>query len=371
MRLGYTTGSCAAAAAKASTEMLLGGGSVTEISLMTPKGILLELSVDQVTRGQDQVSCCIYKDGGDDPDATNGIAVFAAVRMISRDRKKQPEIIIDGGIGVGRVTLPGLDQPVGAAAINRVPRQMIGNEVKAICESYDFYGTLEVTISVPEGVEIAKKTFNPRLGIVGGISILGTSGIVEPMSEEALIKSIGVEMNVIKAKGNKYLVVIPGNYGSVFSKNELGVDMANALKCSNFVGETIDFAAGMEFEGMLLIGHIGKFIKLSGGIMNTHSRNADCRMELIAIAALMSGAEDALLREIMAAGTTDEGVRILKEAGLLEPAMKYIMEKIAFYIDHRCLGKIRTEAIVFSNVYGILGMTEGAGELLEIMKKKE
>lgn len=364
LRMGYTTGSCAAAASKAAAEMLLSGKSVSTVSLMTPKGILLELHPDQQEFSDSFATCCIYKDGGDDPDATNGIAVFSRVEFGGQSFEDEITVLIDGGTGVGRVTLPGLDQPVGNAAINHVPREMITKSVRDVCERFGFAGTIKVTISVPVGEEIAKKTFNPRLGIVGGISILGTSGIVEPMSETALLKSIEVEMNVLKHKGNRYIVVIPGNYGSVFSKNELGVDMSNSLKCSNFIGETIDYASALEFDGILFIGHIGKFVKLSGGIMNTHSRNADCRMELIMTAALMAGADTNVLKEIMNAGTTDEGIRILRENEILEPAMKYMMEKIAFYLDHRCLGSIRTEAIVFSNVYGILGKTKGADELL-------
>ena len=191
LRCGYTTGSCAAAAAKAAAELLLGGENPEQVELLTPKGILLTLTPEDCRRGETWAGCAIRKDGGDDPDATNGILVYARV-----EQDNGSEILIDGGTGVGRITLPGLEQPVGAAAINRVPRAMIQNAVEEICEAYDYRGGLRVVISVPQGEEIAQKTFNPRLGIQGGISILGTTGIVEPMSETALIKSIEVEMGV-------------------------------------------------------------------------------------------------------------------------------------------------------------------------------
>lgn len=368
LRCGYTTGSCAAAAAKAAAEMLLGGRNVQNIELMTPKGILLRLDIYDILREENRVSCAVKKDGGDDPDATNGILVYAEAGYSADGGGMSGQVHIDGGIGVGRVTLPGLEQPVGAAAINRVPRQMIKDAVLEICEAYDYTGGIDIVISVPEGVEIGKKTFNPRLGIEGGISILGTTGIVEPMSETALIKSIEVEMKVLVSGGNECLVVIPGNYGTVFSKNELGIDTGKSLKCSNYIGETIDFAVNLGVKKLLFIGHIGKFIKLSGGIMNTHSRNADCRMELMAAAALRAGAPVRVLKEILDAPTTDEGLRILLEEGYLEDSMKYIMERIGFYLNHRCQGAIETEAMVFSNVYGLLGQTKGAAGMLRQIK---
>ena len=184
------------------------------------------------------------------------------------------------------------------------------------------------------------------------------------MSEDALIKTIEVEMKVLISGGNDYIMVIPGNYGKIFSQNELGIPDRKSLKCSNYIGATVDLAAGLGVKGILFVGHIGKLIKLSGGIMNTHSREADCRMELMAAAALRAGAGSAAAAEILDAGTTDEGIRILKENGCLEAAMDHIMDRIAFYLNHRCMGRMETEAMVFSNVYGILGQTKGAAAML-------
>ncbi len=311
LRCGYTTGSCAAAAAKAATVMLLSGKPIERISIGTPKGILLELEVKEIRQEIDCITCGIQKDSGDDADVTNGILVFATVR------KTKADILIDGGTGVGRVTKHGLDQEIGKAAINKVPRSMIFNEVLEVCEEAGYTGGLAIIISIPGGEELAKKTFNPRLGIEGGISILGTSGIVEPMSESALVDTIKTEMSMLTAGGCKYLIATPGNYGEAFVGGTLSLAPGKTVKCSNFIGETIDMAYEFQLKGLLLAGHIGKFVKLGGGIMNTHSKWADGRMEILCSCGLLAGAEPALLKKVLDCVTTEEALDILKEAGLL------------------------------------------------------
>lgn len=363
LRYGYTTGSCAAAASKAAAAMLLSGKEISYVELHTPKGIDLRLEVLDISREDNAVSCAIQKDGGDDPDVTNGILIYAKV---SREPADEAQIIIDGGIGVGRVTKPGLEQPVGAAAINKVPRQMIRENLEAVCEQYHYHGKLSVVISIPSGVELAAKTFNPRLGIVGGISVLGTSGIVEPMSEQALIDTIRVEMRQKLANGMEYLLVVPGNYGIDFLEQYgHGLDLNDAVKCSNFVGEALDAAVEFGAKGVLLVGHIGKFVKLAGGIMNTHSHNADSRMELLTVHAALLGAPTELLQKMMECVTTDDALKYLKEAGLLKPVMDRIMERMEFYVNHRTQSSIELGVITFSNVFGILGQTSKVPDLVE------
>ncbi|MDO5411301.1 MAG: cobalt-precorrin-5B (C(1))-methyltransferase CbiD [Lachnospiraceae bacterium] len=360
LRMGYTTGSCAAGAAKAAAFMLLNHQSLEEVALVTPKGIELHLEVLDICREEERVSCAVRKDGGDDPDATNGILVCADVRKVS-----EPGIHIDGGKGVGRVTKPGLEQPVGNAAINRVPRMMIRQGIEETCEAAGYEGGISVVISVPEGEEVAKKTFNPRLGIMGGISVLGTSGIVEPMSEAALIRSIQVEMDMQKAAGARCLLITPGNYGQAFVKEQMHLDLDNAMKCSNFVGETIDMAVADELEGILFVAHIGKFIKVAGGIMNTHSRCADSRAELMAAFALRAGADLEQAKQILDTLTTEEAVTLLEKYGLKEKVMPLIIERIIYYLDHRAYGKLKLGLVLFSNEHGLLGMTDNVQELLE------
>ena len=358
LRLGYTTGSCAAAAAKAAAWMLLTGMKKESITLDTPKGIQLELEVKEISMAQDSVSCAIEKDSGDDPDVTKGTLIFATV-----SRSEVPGISIDGGFGVGRVTKGGLDQPVGNAAINSVPRRMIRENVEEVMALVDYHGGISVIISAPEGEQLAKKTFNPRLGIVGGISILGTTGIVEPMSEKALVDTIRVELRQRRASGAEYVLLTPGNYGSDFIKNELGLDMKIAVQVSNFIGDALDICKELGFKGALLIGHVGKLVKIAGGMMNTHSKYGDCRMEILAAHAGAAGAAKETVEEILDCVACDDVLRILRDAGLRESTMTRLIERVQFHLQHRS-DEMEIGVLTFSKEYGILGKTGNVGELL-------
>ena len=360
LRCGYTTGSCSAAAAKAAARMLFLQKKISEIELMTPKGILLHLLLEDITCEPEYTQCAVRKDGGDDPDATHGLLIYARVKKCER-----PGVYIDGGIGVGRVTKKGLSQPVGAAAINKVPREMITRAVCEVMEELEYAGGIVVEIFVPGGEEIARKTFNPRLGIEGGISILGTSGIVVPMSEEALVASIRLEMEMRHANGDEYLIITPGNYGEDFLREHVEIDLKNSMKCSNYVGETLDMAVQLGIKGILFIAHIGKFVKVSGGIMNTHSRHADSRAELMAAHAARAGADLDTIRRILDTITTEEAMDIIIEKKLTQPVMEQMTDKIRYYLQHRCQGQLETEAIIFSNAHGYLGETKGAEEMLK------
>lgn len=366
MRYGYTTGSCAAAAAKGAARMLLSQAQVEEADLMTPKGILLHLLLLEISWNKDKAECCVQKYAGDDPDATDGIHIYATV-----EKRREPGVVIDGGVGVGRVTRKGLEQPVGAAAINRVPRRMIAREVEQVIEEEGYEGGLKVTIWTPEGEKIGKRTFNPRLGIQGGISILGTSGIVEPMSEAALIKSIEIEMRMRVENGGRYLLVTPGNYGAAYLKEHIELDFSQNIKCSNYVGETIDMAVGMEAKGILFISHIGKFIKVAAGIMNTHSRSADGRAEIMAANAVRAGASLETAKELLQTGTTDEALEILQREGLVEKTMEEVLERVEYYLNHRAYGQLETGAILFSNAYGYLGRTSRVPDLLDKLREQQ
>ena len=371
LRFGYTTGSCAAGAARGAVRLLLGEDEISEVELMTPKGILLHLEILDRKLSENAASCAVRKDAGDDPDTTNGILVYAKVEKFLIRSDMEDRIVIDGGIGVGRVTKPGLSQKVGEAAINPVPRAMILQAVEEIADQYHYEGGLKVTISVPEGEKIARKTFNPRLGIVGGISILGTSGIVEPMSEKALIDSIRVEMTQHAAMGEQYMLVTPGNYGADYLREHMELPFEKNIKCSNYVGETIDMAVDMGVKGILLISHIGKFVKVAAGIMNTHSHSADARMEVLCSNAIRAGGDLACARSILQCNTTDEALRVLDENHILKETMKEITDRIQFYLDHRSYQQILLGAVIFSNEYGYLGQTANAAELIDKISKGE
>lgn len=365
LRCGYTTGSCATAASKAAAAMLLTGERIDSVRIDTPKGIVLNLEPLEVMLTADFASCAIRKDSGDDPDDTNGVLVYAKV-----EKTAEPGIMIEGGVGVGRVTKPGLACAVGGPAINPTPRKMITTEVGKVMAESSYTGGLKVTISIPAGVEIAKKTFNPRLGIIGGLSVLGTSGIVEPMSEKALVETMYVEIRAQQAAGNKNLLVFFGNYGEDFTRDEMKLDLEGHVTCSNFVGELLDYAVFCGFETLLLIGHSGKLVKVAQGVMNTHSKYADCRTELFALEAMFHGASVEVGKEIYSCLTTDEVTKVLKRENIFEPVIEKVTDKIDFYMQHRVHGKIKTAALMFSNVYGILGKTKYADELVELHKRK-
>lgn len=365
LRLGYTTGSCAAAAAKAAAWMLLTGKRKEHIQLDTPKGISLNLDVLQISMEKDTVSCAIEKDSGDDPDITKGSLVFAQVTCT-----ETPEITIDGGQGVGRVTKGGLDQPVGAAAINSVPRQMIRENLEEVCRLTDYHGGLSVVISVPDGERLAKKTFNPRLGIAGGISILGTTGIVEPMSEQALVDTIRTELRQRRANGAEYVLLTPGNYGSDYIQKGIGIDPKIAVLTSNFIGESLDICKELGFKGALLIGHIGKLVKIAGGMLNTHSKYGDCRMDIMAAHAGAAGLPAAEIAQMLNCATCDDAVRILKECNLCTQTLERISDRIAFIMEHRVAGEMKTGAILFSKEYGFLTETKNARSLLKLITEE-
>lgn len=364
LRFGYTTGSCAAAAAKAAAWMLLTGQKKEEISLITPKGVALTLPVLDISMEENRVSCAIRKDSGDDPDVTNGTLVYAEITA-----KVEPGIAIDGGVGVGRVTKKGLDQPVGNAAINSVPRQMIRENLEEILTLTDQKCGLNVVISVPEGEKLAKQTFNPRLGIVGGISILGTTGIVEPMSEKALVDTIRVELKQRRANGDEYVLLTPGNYGCDFIRAGLALNPEQAVQTSNFIGQTLDICRELGFRGALLVGHIGKLVKIAGGMMNTHSKYGDCRMEILAAHAGIAGLSPEKIGEILQCVACDDALRILRDAGCFEKTLTGLTERILFHLRHRVGEDMEIGTILFSKEYGLLAQSDNAMELIEKITK--
>lgn len=345
--------------------MLLTGKERQTITLTVPKGISLELAICDIHRGEDYVSCAVEKDSGDDPDVTRGTLIYARVALCPLEG-----ITIDGGTGVGRVTRRGLDQPVGAAAINSVPREMIRKNLEEVCCLADYSGGLSVVISAPDGERLAQKTFNPRLGIMGGISILGTSGIVEPMSEKALVDTIRVELAQRRAEGKDYVLLTPGNYGSDYIRQDLGIDPALAVQISNYIGDALDICKELGFRGALLIGHIGKLVKLAGGMFNTHSQYGDCRMEILASHAGAAGLSAEKIEELLSCVACDDALRLLKEAGVCEAVLSRLTRKIDENLSRRG-GELAVGAVLFSKEYGHLGETDNARSLLERFKGGE
>ncbi|MDR0382980.1 MAG: cobalt-precorrin-5B (C(1))-methyltransferase CbiD [Spirochaetaceae bacterium] len=355
LRRGYTTGSCATAAAKGAAELLLGGGrGYAEID--TPAGKRLKLPLQDIVCEGAAASCAVLKDGGDDADVTSGCLVYARVA-----KRAEAGFAIEGGDGVGRVTLPGLDAPVGEAAINSVPRRMIREALGEACEQAGFTGGLLVTVSVPDGERLARRTFNGRLGIAGGLSILGTTGIVEPASEDAFLGAVKAELSVLRASGMDAVTLTPGNIGLDFL--ERNFPLLRPVKCANFIGESVRLAATAGFRRILVAGHIGKLVKLASGCFNTHSKHGDARLFIFAAFAGASGADGVLTEELLRCATSEAAIELLRGAGLWEPVFEKILEAVQARLDEFCLRQgyddLRCEALFFSSKYGFLGRTAG------------
>ena len=360
LRCGYTTGSCAALATQGAAHLLLTGNPSRTLSIMTPKGWEVTVRPSLCRMDGDTAICSVIKDAGDDADVTDGLPVCAAVR-----KTDLPGICIEGGAGVGRVTRPGLDQPVGAAAINHVPRRMIAEQAQEVCRQAGYAGGLSVVISIEGGEQAALRTFNPQMGVEGGLSVLGTSGIVEPMSEQAIVDTIALEIRQNAAASDR-LILTPGNYGTDFLHAQ-GWDNRGVpvVKCSNFLGDALDCAAVEGIRQLLLVGHIGKLVKVAGGIMNTHSRYADCRTELFCAHAAICGADTAICRAVMQAATADACLTILDRADLRQPVLDSLLGAIQSHLERRMGDGCRVGAVLFSNQFGLLGATQPAKEMLE------
>ncbi len=358
-RRGYTTGACATGAAKAAAKMLITQKTIDYIEIDTPKGICLKLKVEHVTIGEDYVTCAIQKDGGDDIDATHKAYIYATLRINTLG-----ELRILGGKGVGVVTQKGLGLEVGGPAINKTPREMILKEVTKILG----HQGADILIEVPKGEEIAKKTFNPRLGIVGGISIIGTTGIVEPMSDDGWKKSLSLELEMKKQQGIDKVILVSGNHGEKFAKEVLGLNAKYIVRTSNFIGYMLDEAKRIGFLQILLIGHLGKYIKLAAGIFNTHSHIADARSEILVANLALMGAPLEMLQKISQCLTTEEAIESIAGSGY-EEVYPIIAAKCKKRVDmHIGEEQIHTEVIVFSLDGKLLGKSEQADRLREVLR---
>lgn len=342
LRLGFTTGTSAALAAKASTMMLTTGKKNDTVNLLTPSGIDIETEVFDQEIADDYAVCSVIKDAGDDPDVTDGIKIFAKVKI-----NYSNEIRVIGGIGIGTVTKKGLSVIIGEKAINPVPKKMIIDAVRSVssCSGFD------VEIFIPQGEEIAKKTFNEKLGVVGGISIIGTTGIVKPMSEEAIIESLFLELNILREVSDEVVLVF-GNYGEKFAVETLGIEKNLIVNMSNFCGEMLKKANELGFKKITLIGHIGKILKLAGGIFNTHSKYADARTEILSSHYGYYSGNIEALKNIFESNTSEEACEYIKDKNFYSYFSDVIKKKCREYVGNE---KMDLKIIIFSQEKGLLG----------------
>lgn len=388
LRSGYTTGICAAAAAKAAAVFLLTGRKPEKIEVCLEQDKKAEFYVEYLQG--DGSWCRVRKDAGDDPDVTNGVWVYGGVLCVDniqweklcRQEKgyvleEYPGLYLTGGPGIGVVTKPGLSCPTGHYAINPAPRSQILGAVDEVRKKAYYEGRLEVCVAVPDGFWLAQKTFNPRLGIVGGISVLGTTGIVKPMSEEALMETIRLEIRMKAAAGEQLLLLTPGNYGEMFLLQEMNITLGEAVRCSNFVKDSVKMAVEEGFHKILLAGHIGKLVKVAGGAENTHSKYGDGRMEEMERLTMecvnqtendhltKNYSWEKLFKAVRRSNTTEESIGILKEAGLDRQVLSRGAEKVKRKVEQWGEGELKAEVIVFSSAHKVMGKTRNADEFIQ------
>ena len=358
LRKGFTTGTTATAATVAAIRTLLNQEPQETVTVHAANGKTAIFDVEQTDFDEQQASCAIKKDGGDDQDATDGTLIFATVKL-----RDDNEIHLDGGKGVGRVTKEGLANKPGMPAINPTPRRVIKAAAR---EELGEKRGVDIVISVPEGERIAKLTYNPRLGIVGGISILGTSGVVTPMSESSWKHSISIEMNIHRKRGDNTIVLVPGNYGEDFAKDELGIPNAKIVQMSNFVGYVLHETQRLGFTKVLIVGDLGKMIKVAVGIFSTHSKDADARAEImVANLALMGGVPTAFLRKINQCLTTISMIKMIDEAGY-QDVYQMIADKIKLRAEELLAHRephVEIDAVIFSRESGFLAASKPFQEI--------
>ncbi|ABN43915.1 Cobalt-precorrin-6A synthase [deacetylating], putative [Streptococcus sanguinis SK36] len=360
LRKGFTTGTCATAATVAALSMILNQEREEKVTVHTASGVEVTMDVHNPSFGPEEATAAIEKDGGDDADATHGLLIYSTVTLLP----DQTEIEIDGGQGVGRVTEKGLACDVGMAAINPTPRRMIEQHVRKIigpnCGA-------RVIISVPGGEETAKLTYNSRLGIIGGISILGTTGIVNPMSEESWKAAITIELTMLYNQGHRSVVLVPGNYGEDFATNTVGIPAGRIVNMSNFVGHVLKEVQRIGFTKVLMIGHMGKFVKVAAGIFSTHSKDSDARMETLVANLALMGAPMELLKKVDKCLTTEAAGTAIKEFSyegvyqVLADKIKARSERLLRYRKP----EVNIEVVVFGTEEGYLASTQPLEQIKE------
>ena len=360
LRKGFTTGTCATAATAAAISMILNQDIEEKVTVSTANGVEVTMDTKDPSFGELTASAAVEKDGGDDADATHGLLIYSTVTLLPDSN----DIEIDGGEGVGRVTQKGLKCDVGMAAINPTPRAMIEKTARQLlgpnCGA-------KIIISVPGGEETAKLTYNSRLGIVGGISILGTTGIVNPMSEESWKASITIELTMLYNQGYRSVVLAPGNYGEDFATNVLGIPPHRIVNMSNFVGHVLKEVQRIGFTRVLMVGHMGKFVKVAGGIFSTHSKDSDARMEIIMANLALLGAPVELLEKVDQCITTDAAGTLIEEYHY-EEVYQVLVDKMKFRSERLLRNRkpeVSIDVVTFGTEVGYLASTQTLEEIAE------
>jgi len=352
LKYGNTTGAYAAAAAKAALITLL-DKPVDRIGIPSPLGIRFEILIKECKKLSDDTAIAYaIKNAGEDIDVTDKMEISATVKLTDDGK-----IRIMGGKGIGTVTKHGLPVPVGEAAINPTPRKMIEDAVREVLPSGK---GVEVTISAPEGEEVAERTQNSKLGIVGGVSILGTTGVVRPLSITAYRRSLVPQIDVALAQNHERIFLVPGNIGEKLAKQKFKVPEDAIIQTGDFMGYMLKMAVEKGAKEITIFGHPGKLVKLAAGIFNTHHKMGDARMEIIAAYAGAAGADTELIKAILQSNTTEETIKFLEQAKLLQPTFDKIAEQACLHSLERVKNKANVNVIIVSMDGTILGTDQNA-----------
>lgn len=371
LKSGYTTGSCSAAGVKASLEFLLNGKCEKNVCINSLTGEKINIPIKKLRKRKNFCTAVVEKYSGDDPDITNGIDICVKVSIKEKfsDIKRGyrfNNIFIYGGRGVGIATKKGLQCPVGKSAINPGPLKMIVDTIDNILDDKNL--NIEVMIYIPAGREKAKKTFNEKLGVIGGLSILGSTGILKPMSEEALKTSLYTELKVLKENKNTDWVIFSfGNHGKKYCLNH-GFGDEHIVLISNYVGFMLDCAFDLGFKKIIFVGHIGKAIKIAGGIYNTHSKIADGRMEIMGANAFLFGEKNENVRKILCSSTVEEACEYIENREFFNMLADKISFKCKEYLKDE---NIKCETLIFSFNGDELGHSKEFYKLLEEVKNED
>nr|A9AAB0.1 RecName: Full=Cobalt-precorrin-5B C(1)-methyltransferase; AltName: Full=Cobalt-precorrin-6A synthase [Methanococcus maripaludis C6] len=353
---GYTTGACAAAGAYSALYFLKNNEKLNFVEILNLKGDSLIIPIKNIEKRGNTAVSTVEKFAGEDIDITNGMDIKIEVILENWDDgyPKPSNVIIIGGTGVGLITKSGLQIKPGDHAINPKPREMIETNLKSLLKDDEY---VTVKISVPTGDEIAKKTLNPKLGIVGGISILGTTGIVRPMSNEAYKESLAPQIDVALANNFENLIFVPGNIGTKHAKILLNAEEDQIIEVSNFWDYMLDKAKEKGVKDIMVFGHAGKIVKLAGGIFDTHSRVADARNEILCAYASLVSQDVEMLQKILQSNTTEDIVEILTEKGILSEVFNKVSKRVVERLSLRWEG-INFSCIVIDMKGNILGKSD-------------
>lgn len=352
LKQGYTTGACAAGAAKAAATLFVKRILPEKVNIPLPSGGNLCLPVSEGAAVAGGARACVVKDGGDDPDNTHGLCIWTEVIPEPLNR----EISFQAGPGVGTVTKPGLQVPVGEPAINPVPRRMITQALREILPPG--WGA-KVTVFVPGGEQAARKTLNPKLGVIGGISILGTTGIVQPMSEEAYKSSLIPQLVQSQTFGHKAIVLVPGRIGAKRAVESFGVPPEAVAEMSNFVGFMLMECAARGIKEVILMGHISKLIKVAAGNFHTHNRVADARLETLTAYCAIEGMAGDDLKKLMQCVTVEGALKEVERAGL-QVVYRRLAEVAAKRATEHTYGEVKVGVVLLDMDGRILGIEDHA-----------